>query len=133
MVPKIEKSAVMVEGSTARARFAKRAVVALAVLGVASGAVVLARDRHFEQLASPNGAATLTLVKLVRSASATPGGATLRLAHGSEVAAPEGASIPVGATFRTDPRTRALLKREGSATLAFDRSSSATLQVGSAI
>lgn len=135
MVPKIEKSAgVVKQGSEeARSRVAKRAVVALAVLGVAAGAVVLARGHHVDaQVGTSRGVEVFTLAKLVRSASAQPGGATLRLASGSKAAAAEGASIPAGAALETDARTRALLKRDGGATLAFDRASSAILQAGSA-
>ncbi len=129
MVSNKEKGgSVGTEQAHARARVAKRAVVAVAVLGMAAGALVLARGHGSESAAAPSNAEVFKLTKLVRSAQATPGGALLRFASGSEAAAEPGASIPAGAALTTDSRTRALLEHASGATLAFDRASSATLR-----
>lgn len=135
MVAKVEGARIEGQGERAAAkdRTTKRALVAVAVLGMAAGAVVLARSHTLPGVVqTPTGGEAFRLDKLVRSAASQPGSATLKLASGAETPAAVGTAIPDGASLATDAKSRALLVRSEGASLAFDRASRAVLHADSA-
>lgn len=108
----------------------KRTLVAVAVLGAAAGAVVLARTHSLPVASStavPSGESGFHLEKLTQ-AGTSAGAAVLRLPSGTEAAAQPGAALPAGAALKTDARSRAILAHADGARLALDRATSATLR-----
>lgn len=134
MVAQVEGTRVEGQGEqSTKGRTAKRALVAVAVLGMAAGAVALARTQGVPGVVQPASAAGVFQVdKLVRSASQA-GAATLKLASGAELIAAPGAAVPDGANLATDSKSRAMLSRPEGASIAFDRASRATLHADSAV